>query len=373
MDLDSSYGITNVQCRRYLPGRLWLCTDRPLEVQNALHACDIIRRPRRVEMPLSELDVLRWKPESSPKAGQWVRGTRGIYKGDLALVMKDAPFTDIMQIAVVPRSLPYSPPHGGSRKRGKKRKLSRPTPSLFDPAVAQTESFMEEQERVAAASEASQKRSDVASTPTANLTKLLDAVKKTDRFATEEDKAAFKVPYTLPNGTRRSEHEGENVQDTCYQYKGASFVGGLLIKNVLGAEYRLETFPSKQEMVPFVDSRIWPCVILPQFVAMHWKEGDKVSFCAGQFGIPGTIASIGNQMATVRPDFDVQGNVNFAGACVSIGITSLYHRWLVGDGVKAIAGSAIGKEGIIVEVFDDPPYVNFLEKESLATVSSLHD
>lgn len=123
-------------------------------------------------------------------------------------------------------------------------------------------------------------------------------------------------------------------------------------------------------MVAFVHSRIWPARILPQFVALHWKEGDKVFFSAGSRGIPGTLVNIERETATVRPDFDARDDANVTGACISIEILALNRRWSLGDGVKATAGIDMGKEGTVVQVFDDPPCVDFLDKDSLTTVWS---
>ncbi|KAF7983514.1 hypothetical protein HWV62_21852 [Athelia sp. TMB] len=369
--LPSHFGITNVQWRSYLPGRLWISTTEPNNLPKALLACDIFRKPRRVEISLQELDSHQWRLQSLPKAGEWVRATRGLYKGDLALIIKQVPSTDILQIAVVPRIATRSSFQYGSQTRGKKRKSShRPIPTLFEPEVAQTESFMEEQERVAAA----QDRNKDASTQTGmqaevNVARLLNTVEKLDRFATKEEEESFEVPHTLWDGTSRAKHEGEKVEDISYRYNGATFIGGLLVKGVCGTQCRLEAFPSKEEMVVFVHSRIWPGIIIPQFVAMHWKEGDKVYFPVGSSRISGTIVTMEPRTAIVQPDFDPEGVPNTTRVSFPIGIDTLHRRWSIGDGVKVIAGVELGTEGTIVGVFEDPPYIDILDKESLKTLS----
>lgn len=363
------------QCDVYSPGRFWIPNNSTLTKDPPLYGRDVRPQRKWAHKSLSR-ELLEWKPESLPKAGQWVRATRGLYKGDLAFVLMHSSFTDILQIAVVPRLPPYSPSQHEIPSSGKKRKSSvrssRPIPSLFDPVVAQTESFMEEQERVATLQEQSEGAAAQGSVQRdVDVPKILTAVEKLGRFETEEDQKILEAPHTLPNGTPRlEEHEGEKLQDTCYKYKGAMFIGGLLIKIVYGSQCRLEVYPSKQEMVAFVHSRIWPARILPQFVARHWKEGDKVFFSAGSRGIPGTLVNIERDTATVRPDLDARDNANVTGACISTEVAALHRRWSLGDGVKATAGVDKGKEGTIVQVFDDPPSVDFLDKESLTTVWS---
>lgn len=409
--LDTSFGITNVQHRSYLPGRLWISTNEPEMIREALYKCNVynpgrfwitkdspkepllygsdVRRRRKWSHKSLSRELLDWKPESLPKAGQWVRATRGLYKGDLAFVLMHSSYTDILQIATVPRRIPDSPSQRrGNQSSGNKRKLPfrppRPTPFLFDPEVAKTESFMEEQAKVAAAQNKIQEQSKVATTQgraqtqsdvTVDVAKIINAVETLIRPTPPDGPDLTpKKPYALPNGTPRSRHEGEIPQDTCYRYKGATFIGGLLIKNVRGSDYRLEVFPSKHDMVAFVNSRVWPAIILPQFVALHWKEGDKAYFYAGSRGTvasPGS-ATTGTQKAIVRPECDGQGNGNVTGECIPIDITDLYRRWTVGDGVKVVAGVNMGKEGLVVQVFDDPPSIDFLDRDSLISVGSSH-
>ena len=371
-----------MQYRSYLPGRLWISTNQPDMIRKALYACNIIGRPHHISAndgPSRELDILKWRPEALPKAGQWVRATRGLYKGDLAFVLKNTSFNDVLQIAVVPRVLFGSPLTYETQHAGKKRKLSsrssRPAPLLFDPEAAKTQSFMEEQQKVAAALNSEQMRSKAAPTQCAvknqvDIATLLDAIKKVVQPTPDLGPQA---PYTLPNGTLRNPHEIEIPQDTCYLYKGATYIGGLLVKNVRGSDFRFEELPMKHEMASFVHSRIWPAIILPQFVAMHWKSGDKIFFYAGLRNIPGSIASIESHTANVRPDFNGLGNVNVSGETIPIKLTDLYRRWTVGDGVKVVAGPDLGKEGLIVQVYEDPPGVDFLEKDSMTPVRLLCD
>lgn len=382
--LDTSFGITNVQTRSYLPGRLWLATNQPETLHKALYQCNIHRKPRRIwanEGCAYELDALKWKPETLPKAGQWVRAARGLYKGDLAFVLKHTAATDILQIAIVPRIAPspLSQPSGKKRKSSSWR--SRLAPSLFDPTIAQAESFREEQDKIAAAQERLSKDDGESSAQGAGrnqivVAKVLNAVEKLDRPTPPDGPNLYSIKTrTFPDGIHRSPHEGKIPQDICYRYKRATFIGGLLIKSIHGLDYRLKFSPLKDEIIPFVNSRVWPAVILPQFVALSWQEGDKVLFYDGLRETLGTIASIGSatgglrsQEALVRLEFDAEGGENTTGLCISTRITELQRRWKVGDGVRAIAGPETGRHGLIVEVSDDPSCAKFLERNAIIPV-----
>lgn len=337
--LEESFGIRHVQYRSYLPGRLWIIAAYPELLRKALFACNIHGKPRCIgsdELLLNE--VLEWQPNSLPKAGQWVRASRGLYKGDLALVLLASPDTDIIRIAVVPRLPPViaAPPK-------KKRKVSpaaarsskskRPPPSFFVVASG----FQRARESLPPVSDSSA-QSPVDDSP------------------------------TRANGEQRSMHEGEIRQEYTVEHEGATYIGGLLIKSVCGSAYHLEASPLKHEMVPFVDSRIWPDVVLPQFLVLHWKEGEKVTIHASPYlGARGTIADTKPEFAVVRlEDLESVGAVS---PCIFTPYNDLHRRWDTGDVVKAIAGTDVGKIGIVVEVEHDPPYITFLEQGTLTSVS----
>ena len=332
--------------RHYFPGRLWIVTAQPENLKTALWDCDIVRKPRRIlANEASPTEFLAWTPECLPKAGQWVRAKRGLYKGDLAFVLGNSSSTDVLQIAVVPRLL--SVPLPQTKKKApdathpeKKRKVSirssRPAPSLFDPLVAEMQNNAQTRKKGQNAAH--------------------NSIEKLER--TIDGPSSTRIKHTHPDGTLRSPHEGEIPQQFCYRYNKVNYIGGLLIKYLCGSECELERSPLPHELLPFVDSKIWPDIILPLFVSLHWKEGDKVI----AHGETGTIASTEPQTALVRLDSDQNG------PCIVVDIVELDRRWNTGDSVKVIAGPNIGKQGIVVMVEADPPYIHFLEQDSLASV-----
>lgn len=356
--MDENFGIIEVHQRSYYPGRLWIVTKQPEKLEKALFQCNIVRKPRRIwANEGSPGEFLDWS-QSLPKAGQWVRATRGLYKGDLALVLKDSSFTDVLQIAVVPRILSVPLPqrkakHPEATPLDKKRKISskssRPAPCMFDPQAAAMQSNAHKQDK-----------NDNA---------------KTQNIVQELYRHIPSVcHYTFPDGTPRSLHEGEIPQDVCYRYNEVMYVGGLLIKNICGSEYQLERSPLKHELVPFITSRVWPDVILPQFVFLHWSTGDKVTVHGADLNSEtvGTIVSTdsiaGEQTALVLADDD------HSGVCIVAKMPTLHRRWQVGDGVKVIAGEDIGKHGLVLDVEEDPPYIQFLEDNSVTSVRFIsHD
>lgn len=183
--MDATFGITNVQYRSYFPGRIWIATARHENLTKALWKCQITRRPRRIWADAVEPEeLLKWRPENLPNAGQWARARRGLYKGDLALVLRPGEGNDIMEIAVVPR-LSYGTQAASNMKR--KRKIPRPNPSIFN----------------------------------ADMQSPLEI----------ESKSWPPVPYIAPRDAieaRRPEslHEGEVPLKVCVQHKGATYVGG---------------------------------------------------------------------------------------------------------------------------------------------------
>lgn len=270
---------------------------------------------------------MKWRPENLPNAGQWARARRGLYKGDLALVLRPGEGNDIMEIAVVPR-LSYGTQAASNMKR--KRKIPRPNPSIFN----------------------------------ADMQSPLEI----------ESKSWPPVPYIAPRDAieaRRPEslHEGEVPLKVCVQHKGATYVGGLLIKKVCGKDYRLELSPTKEEMLPFVYSRIRPDVVLPQFVWLHLKVGDKVMAHGYFHGATGIIADVMAQSALVRLDVDLQGNANTSNDCVEIPLSELHRRWKSGDAIKVIAGTWVGKAGHVITFETEPAYVQFLDNDSMTSVS----
>lgn len=349
--MDETYGVREVHERHYLPGRLWIVTSQPEKLDRALWDCNITKKARRIwANNASPNEFLEWAPESSPNAGQWVRGTRGLYKGDLALVLGHSSSTDILQIAVVPRLLSVALPQSKNTKPAathleKKRKISsRPAPCVFNPLAAEMQSNAQTQEK-----------GDNATTR--------NTVQTLDRTISSDDPYSSRITLRHPDGTPRSPHEGEILQQTCYRYNNVIYIGGLLVKNICGSEYRLERSPLKHELLPFVDSKIWPAVVLPLFISMHWKEGDKVF----AHGIAGTIVS--TETAAETQTAIVRSDAGLEGACVAVGIAELQRRWDTGDGVRVIAGVDAGKHGIVVIVEADPPYLQLLDNDSLATVS----
>ncbi|KZP07474.1 hypothetical protein FIBSPDRAFT_902055 [Athelia psychrophila] len=344
--LDKTFGICEVHQRSYFQGRLWIVTAQPEKLEKALYECNVVRRPRHIwPDEASPTEFLEWEPESLPKAGQWVRATRGLYKGDLALVLGDSPFTDILQIAVVPRI--HSVPLPQNKKKhlegradaDKKRKVpsgsSRPAPSIFDPVAAQMQRSAHAQ---------TQKKG--------NNTGVQNIIQKLDRPIVPDGPDLTPIQHTLPDVT---------------------YIGGLLIKNVGGLGYELERSPLEHELVPFINSRVWPQIVLPQSVGLHWKEGDKVVIHAGDLAseTTGTIASTdstaGAQTALVRLDDDITGG------CIIVDIATLHRRWQVGDGVKAVAGENLGKYGLVVQVEVDPPYIQFIDSDSLISIRAPSD
>lgn len=103
----------------------------------------IIRTRRGVSR--QPIDFLDWtkvltieQPQNIVKAGGWVRARRGMYKGDVGLVVG---FGDgVAEVLLVPRlkgptmdsSSKRRPPTNSSKRR---RSTTRPTPELFDPAA----------------------------------------------------------------------------------------------------------------------------------------------------------------------------------------------------------------------------------------------
>lgn len=342
-----------VHQRDYLPGRLWIVTKQPEKLERVLFECNIVRRPRRIwANEVSPGEFLAW-PQSLPKAGEWVRAKRGLYKGDLAFVLSDSRYSDVLQIAVVPR-IRYVPPpqhkvrHSEAMHPRKKQKMwsrsSRPAPAIFDPVAAMMQSNAHKQ------------KDDKAGTQ--NMI-LKEAWSGQDLTPTR---------HTLSDGTPRSLHEGEIPQDICFRYNKITYIGGLLMKTVCGLEYELEHSPLKHELVPFVNSRIRPNTILPQFLSLHWKAGDKVAIYSSDIAshTTGTIVSadsaITTQTALVRVDDDSNGT------CIVVELSTLHRRWKAGDGVKVIAGVNVGKYGIVLQVEEDPPCTHFLEKDSVIPV-----
>lgn len=283
-------------------------------------------------------EVLEWQPKSLPKAGQWVRASRGLYKGDLALVLLASPDTDIIRIAAVPRLPPVIAAPPKKKRKGspgtRSSKSKRPPPSFF-----------------VVASGCQRAREP--------LPPALDS---------STQSPADDSP-NRPNGEQRSMHEGEIRQEYIVEHEGATYIGGLLIKSVCGSAYWLETSPLKHEMVPFIDSRIWPDVVLPQFLVLHWKQGEKVTIHASPYlDARGTIVDTKPEFALVRLE-DLEG-VGAVSPCTFIPYNDLHRRWDTGDVVKAIAGTDVGKIGIVVEVEHDPPYITFLEQGTLTSVST---
>lgn len=320
--LDGSFGITNVQYRSYFPGRIWVATERSEKMKDALFRCNVARRARRIWADaVSPEELLKWEPESLPKAGQWVRARRGLYKGDLSLVLLDGDENDIVQIAVVPR-LRSETRAASITKR--KRKLPRPTPSIFN---ADKENPFEIRSQ---------------SWPPAS-------------YAHIRDTGEPRRPESL--------HEGDVPLKVCVQHKGATYAGGLLIKNARGQDYQLETCPMKEEMIPFVNSRVRPDVVLPPFVWLHLKTGDKVTACGSFHGATGIIADIMAQSALVRLDSNLRGGANTTNECAEIPLTDLRRLWKAGDAVKVIAGAYIGQAGHIIVVEEEPPYIQFVDND----------
>lgn len=352
--MDETFGIREVHERHSFPGRLWIIITQPEKLEKALWACNIANRPRRIPANAGSPDeFLKWMPESLPKAGQWVRATRGLYKGDLAFVLGHSSSTDVLQIAVVPRLLSVPLPQSKRSNPGvthpeKKRKISsrssRPAPTVFDPLAAEMQ-----------INARTQKKGDNAT--------VQNIIQKLDRIISSDDPYSNRTKLTYPDGTPRSPHEGEILQKACYRYNNVTYVGGLLIKTICGSEYQLEASPLKHELLPFVDSKIWPAAILPLFISMHWKAGDKVFAQRATGTIVSTEFAAGAQTALVRLDTDLSG------ACLVVDITELHRRWDKGDAVKVIAGVDVGKHGIVVTVEADPPYIQLLDDNSLASVS----
>src|SRR5271167_2630978 len=95
ISLPHAFGIKSAHWCSYLPGRIWISTEDPKTLTKALRQCNIYTNARRVSISLHELVDRQWRLESSPQAGDWVRGTRGLHKGDLGLVLKHSSSTDI--------------------------------------------------------------------------------------------------------------------------------------------------------------------------------------------------------------------------------------------------------------------------------------
>ena len=119
-----------------------------------------------------------------------------------------------------------------------------------------------------------------------------------------------------------------------------------------------------QEMVSFVDSRIWPEKVLSQFVILCWKASEKVAIHAPPFDdTTGIIIDIKLDFAVVHLNGDSYPD------CKYISYNNLHYRWERGAIIKVIAGSDIGKKGFVVEIETNPPYISLCKQDTLATVS----
>lgn len=226
LNLQESFAIRDVVQRSHFPGRLWIVTARPEYLKMALKKCNIVRRAHRIwPNEASPGDIVDWDPESLPKAGQWVRARRGLYKGDLALVLGDCQHTDVLQIAVVPRihSIPLpqstrklSEATPAEKKRKSPSGSSRPAPSIFDPLAAHLQSNARTHKK-------------------GNSARMQNIIQKLDRPVYTYSPNLNPTQHILPDGMPRSSHEGEVPENFCFRYNEVTYIGGLLIKTVAGS------------------------------------------------------------------------------------------------------------------------------------------